>query len=44
VAAEGGGDPEAFIARLHAALLAHAGERPQPDDLTVLIVQRPAGG
>ncbi len=44
VAAEGGGEPEAFIARLHTALLAHAGERPQPDDLTVLIVQRPAGG
>ena len=36
--------PEAFIARLHPALLAHAGERPQPDDLTVLIVQRPAAG
>ena len=43
--AEGGGDdPEAFIPRLHAALLAHAGDRPQPDDLTVLIVQRPAEG
>jgi len=40
VAAHGHEAPSTFISKLHAAVVAHAGDQAQPDDLTAVIVKR----